>query len=91
VSAAAKKPHPEDLELAKLIASATEFSAYIRRSPTDKTVLRHFPDYERARAAADELEKSSSFGRRALVYAITPKGYSIPCSPELVAMAEAMR
>jgi hypothetical protein len=80
------KTHPEDLMLAELIASATEFTAHIRLAPHDKTTLRGFPSYEAARAAADKLETTSRFGRGAMVYAVTPKGWTIPCDPKLVGL-----
>lgn len=81
--------HPEEYDLARLIANAKEFSAYLRVGPHEKYVERGFPDYQSAREAADRLErKHSRFGRGALVYAISQQGYSIDCSPERVALAE---
>jgi len=87
VSAAAER---EALELAALIAQATSFSAHIRRGPFDKTTIRDLPSFEEARRRADELDETSSFGRRAIVYAITPAGRSVPCTAELVALARSL-
>lgn len=85
---AAKKHHPEDLAFARYIAEAKEFSAFLRTGPHEKFKLDGFGSYEEARAAADGLEREHSrFGRRAIVYAITRQGYSIDCSPKLVALA----
>ena len=69
-------------------ASAREFSAYVRVGPHEKYVERGFASHAEARARADALAaEHSRFGRRGLVYAITPQGYSIPCSPELLTLA----
>ena len=83
-----KKTHPEDRMLADLIASSSEFSAYLRVGPHEKYVERGFASYAAARKRADALvAEHSRFGRGGLVYAITPQGYSVPCSPELIALA----
>lgn len=83
----ADKTHPEDLMLAALIAASTEFSAHIRRGPHDKETTRGLPSYAAAKAEAARLNGTSRFGRRAMVYAITPKGYTIPCDDRLAALA----
>lgn len=69
------------------IAKATRFSAHIRLSPFDKRT-RVFEDadpriaYAEARAAADEMNAESRFGRRALIYAINSLG-SFPLDDDL--------
>lgn len=68
------------------IAKAHEFSAHYRNGPHEKTTLRGFATYEAARAAADQLEANSQFGRRSIVYAINRLG-SFPCTDQLIAMA----
>lgn len=79
----------ENRELARQIANAKEFSASIRLGPADKRTLRDFPNYSAARAAADDLNKASRFGRRAVVYAINSLG-SFPVDDHLLALAREM-
>lgn len=84
----AAKPHPEDLLIAKAIAEAKEFSAFYRNGPHEKYCHRGLPDYASARLIADDLAaKHSKFGRGAIVYAITPEGYSHPCDDRMMALA----
>ncbi len=84
---AQKFPTDEDRLIAREIARATEFSAFYRNGPHEKYTVRGLPTYEAAVAEADRLvAEHSRFGRRALVYAITPLG-SFDCTPELVALA----
>lgn len=81
------KSHPEDRMLADMIAGAVEFTAHLRIGPFEKYTERR-RTYPEALAAARELETAHSrFGRSAMVYAITAKGYTVPCSPELAAVA----
>lgn len=85
------KPHPEDAMLAAEIAASKEFSAFLRLGPHDKRVERGFTSYEDAKARlAIMVAESSRFGRGGVVYAITPRGDSIPCDDNLVAMAAAL-
>lgn len=79
-----RKAHAEDAEIDRQIGRANSFSAFIRRGPHDKTV-EFAPDYRSARTIADALNQTSHFGRRALVYAITPEGWSFDVSPETAA------
>lgn len=79
-----RKAHPEDAEIDRQIGRATSFSAFIRRGPHDKTV-EFAADYRSARAIADGLNETSRFGRRAIVYAITPEGWSFDVTPETAA------
>lgn len=80
------KPHPEDRILAELASSATVFSAHLRRGPFDKETIR-CSSYGEALEAAERLNATSRYGRRAIVYAITPKGWSISLDERLAAMA----
>jgi hypothetical protein len=80
------KIHPEDRMLADLIANASYFTAHIRLSPTDKTTVR-VKTYEEALAAAEKLNATSKFGRRAMVYAVTPKGWTVPVSAPMAKLA----
>jgi hypothetical protein len=80
----------EDRFLASEIATATHFTAHFRAGPFEKYTEQH-PSYELARLAADRLQtEHSRFGRRALVYAVTPRGDSIPCTAELIALSRAL-
>lgn len=84
----AAKPHPEDILIAKAIANAVEFSAFYRNGPHEKYIVRGLPDYATARREADQLAaKHSKFARGAMVYAITPEGYSHPCDDRMMALA----
>lgn len=85
------KPHPEDIDLARQIGRATHFTAYFRRGPFAKW-REECPTYETAAKRADELAAEHGIagqGKRGLVYAITPEGYSIACTPALYAMSQA--
>lgn len=82
----------EDEKLdAALIAQAVSYSAFLRCGPDEKHVVRDIKTPELAFEKAAELEaKHSRFGRRSLVYAITPTNISVPITPELVEMARAL-
>lgn len=72
----AKKIHPADIAHAERIKTAVAFSAYLRLSPFE--VLKQTCSTQaEAEAAASEMNKKSLHGRRAIVYAITPEGWSI--------------
>lgn len=64
-------------ELRETIRTAQYFTAFIRHSPTDKVRVQCMTLIE-AFEQADKLDKTNHYGRRALVYAVTPEGYSIP-------------
>jgi hypothetical protein len=83
---AKEKIHPEDRMLADLIASAESFTAHIRLAPHDKTTVR-VKTYAEALAAAEKLNATSKFGRRAMVYAVTPKGWTVPVDAKLAELA----
>ena len=84
---AQKFPSDEDRMIAREIARATEFSAYYRNGPRDKTVIRGIATYEEAKAKVAEIVAAQSrFGRGGLVYAITPIG-SFPCDDKLIALS----
>lgn len=72
----------EERFLASEIAKAVYFTAHIRLSPFDKITERH-ETAEEAFAAADRLVALSKFGRRSIVYAVTPRGDTIPCTRAL--------
>lgn len=85
------KPSEEELVFAREIARATEFSAYYRNGPHEKYVERGLPDFETARARADALESEhSKFGRKAIVYAISPLG-TFDCNDRLMAIVRDMK
>lgn len=80
------KPSDEEILFAREIARSTEFSAYYRNGPHEKYVVRGFPDFDSARARADALEaEHSRFGRKAIVYAISPLG-TFDCNARLMAI-----
>lgn len=85
-----KKPHPEDALLAAQIAKATRFSASIRYGRFDKQT-RYVEQagrdgYAAALAAAAQLDATSQYGRRAVVYAINALG-SFPVDAKLARLA----
>jgi hypothetical protein len=63
-----------------IIAAATEFTAYLRISPTKKIVER-FDSLAGAARRAEEL-RAEHKGRGVLVYAIGPEGQSVPVPAE---------
>lgn len=80
----AKNRREEEELLAKSIKTAREFTACLHLGPGQRHVRRGLASYEAARAEADELEKLSKFGRKAVVYAISAQGYTVDCSPRLM-------
>lgn len=87
---ALKKPHPEDILIARLIAQATEFIAYYRNGPHETIRVPGFATYDAAKAKVDEIVKErSKFGRGGIVYAITDGG-RFPCDEALIAMSREM-
>jgi hypothetical protein len=84
---AKEKIHPEDRMLADLIASAESFTAHIRLAPHDKTTVRGLRTYREALNAAAALNATSRYGRRAMVYAVTPKGWTVPVDAKLAELA----
>lgn len=80
----------EERFLASEIASAVYFTAHLRVGPHEKYSEQR-DTYEEAKAAGVELKaRHSRFGRSAIIYAVTPRGDSIPCTDSLVAMARAL-
>jgi len=59
------------------IARAVSFTAFIQLSPSVKH-SKSCHTKEDAIAAAKEFNRLSEYGRQALVYAVTPEGYTIP-------------
>lgn len=85
------KPSDEEILFAREIARAKEFSAYYRNGPHQKFVERGLPDFDTARARADALEAEySKFGRKAIVYAISPLG-TFDCNDRLMAIVADMQ
>lgn len=80
----------EDQALSSEIAKAHSFSAFLFNGPFDRR--RVIVDeggpagYAKARAIADDLDKVSRYGRRAIVYAINSLG-SFPISDDLAKQA----
>jgi hypothetical protein len=82
-----KKPHDDDIAIAREIRRATEFSAFYRNGPHEKYTVRGLPSYEAACAERDRLvAEHSRYGRGGMVYAITPLG-SFPCDDALIALS----
>jgi hypothetical protein len=69
-----KKPHPADIYTAAQIARAASFVVYFRKGPHEvyrETAL----SLEQAREIEIRMNADhGAFGRRAIVYAITPEG-----------------
>lgn len=80
----------EDQRLAAAIAKAEEFSICLHLGPGNRHTERGFATYELAKTAAAKLNQISKFGRKTLIYAITPIG-SVPVSEELAALAETIK
>lgn len=80
------KTHPEDALLAAEIAKATEFSACLHLGPGNRHTVRGIKTYAAALDRARELNELSKFGRRTIIYAISPLG-SFPVDDRLARMA----
>lgn len=81
------KRHPEDFMMARDINKADYFTAHIRNGREVRETVRDIPTYEQALAEAAKLEaRFSTFGRKALVYAVVGT-YSVLCTPELMELA----
>jgi hypothetical protein len=73
-----RKPHPADVYHAQQVARAVSFMAYFRKGP-DQTFRVPATTLEEARRLAGVLTKEhGQWGRRAVIYAITPEGNSFP-------------
>lgn len=81
-----KKMHPADVADRAAIATATEFSAFLRLGPHDKIVERRERLADAAAAAVDLRAKHP--GRDVVVYAILPTGVSIPVPKDMQAGEE---
>jgi hypothetical protein len=80
----------EEQFLAGEIAKAVYFTAHVRVSPTQKFTERR-ETYEAACARRDELvAEHSRHGRGGMVYAVTPRGDSIPCTDSLVELSRSL-
>lgn len=87
-----KAAEADDLARARSIAQAVEFTAYLRCGPHEKYVERGVPSYEQAKAMVAELEAAySKWGRKGIVYAITPQGYTMDCNDEIMALVEQIK
>lgn len=81
----------EEQFLISQIKRAVAWTAHIRLGPADK-ITERFDGNDRADdafAKCEELNALSRFGRRAMVFAITDRGDTIPVSRELLALARA--
>lgn len=83
----AKQPHEADVYTAQQIATATRFSAVIQLGPLDRRYAEGMTSYAEALEGAAQLNALSKFGRRAVIYAHTPKGRAFPVSVDLAKMA----
>lgn len=78
----------EEHHLVEQIASAISFTAHLRVGPHEKYTTRDIETASEAFAEADRLtSEHSHYGRRALVYAITPQDYTVPVTRELARLA----
>lgn len=84
---AQKKPHEADIYAAEQIARAVEFRAQIRLGPHEPLFATGMTTYAEALEGAAQLDARSKFGRRAIIYAITPENRAFPVSPDLAKMA----
>lgn len=82
------KHHPEDDMLAALIAEGATFNAFMRVGPFEKYRGDIRQSYRDARADCDDLvAQHGKFGRKAIVYAVTHKGITIPVDDRLATLA----
>lgn len=77
----AKKLHPADITDREAIAKATEFSAFLRRSPTE-AVKQMAPSLKEAVEKADAI-RAANLGRDVVVYALIEGGGAIPVPKEM--------
>lgn len=78
--------YPDDATIAKAISEATDFVAFLRLGPWTKHVEPGHADYASAKATADRLAADHSrFGKRGMVYAVTPAGL-FPCDDAIMAL-----
>lgn len=79
----------EEAVIAREIAKADYFTAFLRVGPHEKYIERR-DTYEEAKQAGEALRaQHSAFGRRPVIYAVNKLG-SFDCTDELVAMARAL-
>lgn len=84
------KAHPEDMDLARQIAKATDWCAHLRVGPGEKYTTRGLPDYEAAKAEGERLAKQHSrFGRKAIIYAVNPLG-NFPVDDRMIAIVRSL-
>lgn len=81
-----KKMHPADAADRAKIATATHFNVHLRRSPTSK-INREAANLIEAIKIADEIK--AEFSREAMIYAITPEGFTIFVPKDVVEAARA--
>ena len=85
------KLHAEDWDLAKLALTASYFTAHLRCGRNTWTA-RDLPTYEAAVEAGAALEaEHATYGRKAIIYAVTPKTITICMSPEVVHCVAVLR
>jgi hypothetical protein len=73
-----RKPHPADLAHAAQLRAAVSYQVHLRTSPTTR-FDEPAATLDEARTIAARLEtEHSRFGRRAIVYAIDPRGVAWP-------------
>ena len=84
------KPHDEDRVMAEQVRTAVSFTAHYHRGVMDKMTTRDLPTLDAALAEAERLEREfPSFGRKAMVYAVTPQGFTILCSKAIIELVRA--
>lgn len=72
------KRHPADIHHDEQVARAVSFSVHIRRSPHEAFTETAGTMAEAKTIAARLTAEHGKFGRRAMIYAITPEGASFP-------------
>jgi hypothetical protein len=80
-------PHPEDVTIAQEIKEAVAFSVCLHRGALNRETVRDIPSYGEALGVAADLNATSKFGRRAVIYAIHPRGHAHPVDAKLAALA----
>jgi hypothetical protein len=73
----ARKRHPADLADDRRIAAAGAFVVAFRKSPHERYRVEAGTLAEARRAAAALDAEHGRFGRRAIIYAITPEGVQL--------------
>jgi len=74
----ARKPHPADLAHAAQIARATHYIVHFRKGPLETYQVQADTAADAHAEAAKLNAEHGKYGRRAIIYAVTPEGRSYP-------------